>query len=78
MFLLPGFEGEEFKKLCKTNIMHKILRDMCSHPETHTQDEGFGELRAEAVISNDSRLNELLCKYTDPNTITDFWSGKTI
>ena len=78
MHIFSGFQGEELKKLCKTNIMHKILRDMCSHPDTHTQDEGFGEMVAEAVISDDTKLNELLCKYTDPKTVTDIWSGKTI
>ena len=74
MFHLIGYKDKKFKRLCTTNVMHRILREMCEHPEKHNQDDGFGVLK----VPDDAKMKRILDTYVDEKTDTDIWSGKTI
>ena len=79
MFHLLGYKDEQFKRLCTTNVMRNILREMCEHPQEHNQLEGFGKLDPD-VLKENITMKRILHKYLDPEkkTVTDIWSGKTI
>ena len=78
MFYLLGYKDERrFRRLCTTNVMHRILREMCQHPQEHNQHEGFGELDPD-VLNDDAKMKRILHKYVDEKIVTDIWSGKTI
>ena len=77
MFYLLGYKDERFRRLCTTNVMHRILREMCERPEKHNQDDGFGKLDPN-ILKDDAKMKKILHKYVDEKIVTDIWSGKTI
>ena len=49
---------------------------MCTHPNEHKLEDGFGELKPWRILHSDEQMKQLIERYTNPKEVTEFWSGK--
>ena len=59
-------------------VIRNLLVEMCSHPDRHEREEGFGELQPWNILDNDELMKKLITHYTKEGVHVDYWDGKTI